>query len=66
MIHCDFREKMRLFRKLDSSGRLGMVSETEVVPGHQAGLFSVQKGLSRDRLIFDSYVIYRSSVRSTT
>lgn len=45
---------MRLFRKLDSSGRLGMVSESEVVAGHQAGLFCVQKHLQHDRLLFDS------------
>eukprot|EP00438_Fugacium_kawagutii_P021002 Skav228367 [mRNA] locus=scaffold1981:191093:195553:+ [translate_table: standard] len=54
VIHCDFKEKMRLFRKLDSCGRLGMVSEDEVVPGYQAGLFCVPKDFEHDRLIFDS------------
>lgn len=54
VIHCDFNEKMRLFRKLDSCGRLGIVGEDEVIPGYQAGLFSVSKDLEHDRLIFDS------------
>ena len=54
VIHCNYKEKMRLFRKLDSCGRLGMVSEEEVVPGYQAGLFCVPKDLEHDRLIFDS------------
>ena len=47
-------EKWALLRKLDSSGRLGVVRSSEVLPGFQAGLFSVLKDGLRDRLIFDS------------
>lgn len=53
-IHCNRHEKMKLFRKLDEGGRLGMVSEEEVYAGYQAGLFSVMKDAGADRLIFDS------------
>ena len=53
-IHCNRFEKMRLFKKLDSGGRLGMVSEKEVYAGYQAGLFCVMKDAEADRLIFDS------------
>ena len=53
-IHCSVREKMALFRKLDACDRLGMVPESHVLPGYQAGLFCVGKDLTHDRLIFDS------------
>ena len=47
-------EKWALLRKLDASGRLGVVKSRDVLPGFQAGLFSVLKDGVRDRLIFDS------------
>lgn len=54
-IHCSREEKMmKLFRKLDQCGRLGMVAESDVYSGYQAGLFSVSKDESADRMIFDS------------
>lgn len=53
-IHCSLQERKRLYAKLDSSSRLGMVGISEVLTGYQAGLFSVAKDLCKDRLIFDS------------
>ena len=53
-IHCSLQERKRLYAKLDSSSRLGMVGSSEVVSGYQAGLFAVAKDLCKDRLIFDS------------
>jgi hypothetical protein len=53
-IHCSLGEKMKLLRKLDDCSRLGMVPESEVLVGYQAGLFCVGKDLTHDRLIFDS------------
>ncbi len=47
-------EKWKLLRKLDASGRLGVILEGEIYQGYQAGLFSIQKDGSKDRLIFDS------------
>ena len=47
-------EVWKLLRKLDDSGRLGLLKEEDIFPGYQAGLFSVQKDASKDRLIFDS------------
>ena len=47
-------EIWKLFKKLDETGRLGIVKDTEVLPGLQAGLFAVGKDSSKDRLIFDS------------
>ena len=50
----DEAELWKLFKKLDSSGRLGAIPDTKVLPGFQAGLFSVGKDECKDRLIFDS------------
>ena len=47
-------EVWALLKKLDSSGRLGAIKESDIYPGYQAGLFSIGKDQSRDRLIFDS------------
>ena len=47
-------EKWALLRKLDKTGRLGVLRSSEVLHGFQAGLFSVLKDGLRDRLIFDS------------
>lgn len=47
-------EVWKLLRKLDDSGRLGLLKESDIFPGFQAGLFSVQKDACKDRLIFDS------------
>ena len=53
-IHSSKMERDKLLAKLDSCGRLRMVSEAEVLVGYQSGLFSVSKDLEKDRLIFDS------------
>lgn len=50
----DESELWKLFKKLDASHRLGAIPDTEIIPGFQAGLFSVGKDESKDRLIFDS------------
>ena len=47
-------EVMQLLKKLDSTGRLGILREHEVLEGYQAGLFCVPKSSTQDRLIFDS------------
>ena len=47
-------EKFALLNKLDSTGRLGLIGESEILPGYQSGLFAILKDLSADRLIFDS------------
>ena len=47
-------EVWALLRKLDNSGRLGAIKESDIYPGYQAGLFSVGKDQHRGRLIFDS------------
>ena len=52
-IHASQKELWKLLRKLDSSGRLGLVRESEVLQGYQAGLFSILKDGQKDRLIFD-------------
>ncbi len=52
-IHASQKELWLLLRKLDSSGRLGLVRETELLQGYQAGLFCVLKDGHKDRLIFD-------------
>ena len=48
------KEKWKLLKKLDSTGRLSVIEEGKVYPGYQAGLFAVQKDGEKDRLIFDS------------
>lgn len=53
-IHATEEEKWKLFRKLDSGKRLGIVPYEDALPGYQAGLFSVLKSSEQDRLIFDS------------
>ena len=53
-IHANEIEKWKLFKKLDSAGRLGVVLESEVLVGYQSGLFAVPKDGVMDRLIFDS------------
>ena len=47
-------EVWALLKKLDGSGRLCAIKESDIYPGYQAGLFSIGKDQSRDRLIFDS------------
>ena len=47
-------EIWKLFHKLDDSGRLGIIRDSEILPGFQAGLFAVPKDSLKDRLIFDS------------
>ncbi len=47
-------EVWQLLKKLDSSGRLGVLRERDVLEGFQAGLFCVPKSSTQDRLIFDS------------
>lgn len=47
-------EVWQLLKKLDGSGRLGILREHEVLEGYQAGLFCVPKSSTQDRLIFDS------------
>lgn len=47
-------ETWKLLHKLDATGRLGLLKESEIFPGYQAGLFSVQKDGDSYRLIFDS------------
>ncbi len=47
-------EVWQLIAKLDSTGRLGVLRECDVLEGYQAGLFSVGKSSTHDRLIFDS------------
>ena len=47
-------EVMQLLKKLDSTGRLGILRDHEVLEGYQAGLFCVPKSSTQDRLIFDS------------
>ena len=53
-IHASESEKWRLLKKLDESFRLGVVPVEKALIGYQAGLFSVVKDASKDRLIFDS------------
>lgn len=53
-IHGNEKETWKLLRKLDQTGRLGLIPEHKVFHGYQAGLFSVNKDESSDRLIFDS------------
>ena len=48
------QQKWALFRKLDSTERLGVVRRCEILEGYQAGLFSIPKDADKDRLIFDS------------
>ena len=45
---------MQLLKKLDSTGRLGILRDHEVLEGYQTGLFCVPKSSTQDRLIFDS------------
>lgn len=47
-------EVWQLLVKLDATGRLGGIRECDVLEGYQAGLFSVGKSSTHDRLIFDS------------
>jgi len=47
-------EKVKLFKKLASSGRLQIFDPSEVFPDYAAGVFSVIKDLERDRLILDA------------
>ena len=53
-IHAAPDQRQALFRALDATGRLGLIGESEVVRGFQAGVFSITKDLHTDRLIFDS------------
>ena len=45
--------KLKLFKALAATGRLGILDHAEVRPGIASGLFSVVKDLDRDRLILD-------------
>ena len=47
-------EKVKLLRKLATTGRLLLLSEQECDMKYSAGLFSVVKDLSKDRLILDA------------
>ena len=47
-------EKWALLKKLDQTGRLGVIRAKEAYSGYQAGLFAVTKDSDKDRLIFDS------------
>lgn len=47
-------EALSLLKKLDSSGRLRLCDPTMVRPGREAGLFSLMKNITTDRLILDS------------
>ena len=47
-------EVWQLVKKLDATGRLGALRECDILEGYQAGLFSVGKSSTHDRLIFDS------------
>ena len=60
------REKRGLFHRLDESDCLGLVAESRIFPGYQAGLCSsIMKDLSTDRLIVDSRPGSRSLVLAT-
>ena len=48
------QEKIKLFKKLASTGRLQIFHPDEVFPAYAAGVFSVVKDLERDRLILDA------------
>ena len=45
--------KLKLFKALAATGRLGILDHAEVRPGISSGLFSVVKDHDRDRLILD-------------
>ena len=47
-------EKLRLYEKLASTGRLRMLEPAEVEELYASGLFAVVKDLEKDRLIMDS------------
>ena len=47
-------EKIKLYRRLAETGRLTLMDPGEVNVAYGAGLFSVLKDLSRDRLILDA------------
>eukprot|EP00438_Fugacium_kawagutii_P000083 Skav218697 [mRNA] locus=scaffold1346:227635:232409:- [translate_table: standard] len=53
-VHGSKSEVWALLKKLDDSGRLGVIKHHQKVHGFEAGLFSVLKDGSCDRLIFDS------------
>ena len=53
-IHASREQRIALLHKLDQGGRLGLVGESQILPGYQSGLFSIIKDLKTDRLIFDS------------
>ena len=52
-VHASRDEVWKLLKKLDQTGRLGVVRHRDLVRGHQAGLFSLVKDQTRDRLIVD-------------
>ena len=45
-IHATAKQRRALLHKLDETDRLGLVGESQIVPGYQAGLFSIMKDLS--------------------
>ena len=51
-VHGSAHEVWKLLVKLDASGQLGVIRDDEKLKGFEAGLFSVLKDGTRDRLIF--------------
>ena len=49
-----YKEILKLCRKLDDSSRLALLDPALVRPGREAGLFSLMKSVTADRMILDS------------
>ena len=52
-VHATYREKMKLYQKLDQTERLAIATRDEVREFAPNGLFTVAKDLSYDRMILD-------------
>ena len=53
-VHCSYHKKIQLFKLLDQTKRLTLQAPAHVDPQLCAGLFSVVKSATRDRLILDA------------
>ena len=58
-IHATRSQRAALLRTLDESERLGLVGQSEALPGYQSGLFAVLKDMEVDRFILDSRPVNR-------